>query len=236
MTHPSPDTQALPPAALLLLSGGMDSTTLLWWMRSKGIPEIHTVSIDYGQRHRVELEFGEKLSQLAKADSHTTLRLDLRQIGGNPLTSDDVDVPAASEKRQSGTVVPFRNMLFVTMAAAHAEVNGLTDLYISPVRDDYEAYRDCRREFYDALQQALRLGATTESDLRIHTPFVTLWKSDVIKRGLDLRVPYEHTHTCYEGRRPACGVCDACVERIAAFRLNNAVDPLDYEIPVGWQQ
>ena len=225
---------ALPRKSVLLLSGGMDSTTLLWWMRDHGVSEIHTVSIDYGQRHAVELEFSSSLSRLADADSHRCFKVDLRQIGGNPLTEIGRPVPAAEQDQQALTVVPFRNLLFVTVAAAWAEMRGCNDLFLSPVRDDFQIYRDCRREFYDMLEKTLCLGATRQTDYRIHTPFVEKWKDEIVSMGLDLGVPYAETHTCYEGRRPACGRCDACVERINAFRANRTADPLDYEIDVDW--
>ena len=225
---------ALPRKSVLLLSGGMDSTTLLWWMREQGIPEIHTVSIDYGQRHAVELESSASLSRLAGADSHRRLEVDLRQIGGNPLTEIDRPVPVAEQERQALTVVPFRNMLFVTVAAAWAETRGCKDLFISAVRDDFQVYRDCRREFYDMLEKTLCLGAARQADYRIHTPFVEKWKGEIVSIGLNLGVPYAKTHTCYEGKRPACGHCDACAERINAFRANRTVDPLAYEIEIDW--
>ena len=221
MTHPQ--------RALLLLSGGMDSTTLLWWMKNQAIAEIHTVAIDYGQRHKIELESSRTLSQQAGAQSHRVLTLNLQQIGGNPLTDQALSVPAAADKQQINTVVPYRNMLFVTLAAAWAERGNIQHLYISPVKDDYKAYRDCRRAFFNALELALSLGATHDTTVHIHTPFIEKWKAEVIQIGLALEVPYQHTHTCYEGIRPACGRCDACVERLDAFRRNNAVDPLKYE-------
>ena len=217
-----------PKPAVLLLSGGMDSTTLLWWMNAQNISQIHTVAIDYGQRHRIELESSAKLSQVAGAASHRVLKLDLTQIGGNPLTDANRDVPAAADNQQINTVVPYRNMLFVTLATAWAETEGINNLYLSPVKDDYAAYRDCRRDFYDALEGALSLGATRESYVYIHTPFVDKWKAEVVALGLKLDVPYQHTHTCYEGIRPACGICDACSERLEAFHANNATDPLPY--------
>jgi 7-cyano-7-deazaguanine synthase len=117
-------------------------------------------------------------------------------------------------------------------AAAWAETRGIDELYLAPVRDDCEAYRDCRRAFYDSLEQTLRLGATRERPIRLHTPFVERWKREVVALGLELGVPYELTHTCYTGRRPACGACDACAERLAAFAANGAPDPLEYEIPL----
>ncbi|MFH1571881.1 MAG: 7-cyano-7-deazaguanine synthase QueC [Gemmatimonadota bacterium] len=214
----------------LLLSGGMDSATCLWWIRAHRTAAIHTVSIDYGQRHRVELEYAARLSARAGALRHHLLRLDLAAIGGSPLTDPGLEVPAASEGRQVDTVVPFRNLLFVAAAAACAETCGIDDLYLGPVRDDRAAYRDCRREFYDSLEQTLRLGASRERPVRVLTPFVDLWKREVVALGLGLGVPYELTHTCYTGRRPACGRCDACAERLAAFRAHGVADPLDYAV------
>ena len=217
--------------AVLLLSGGMDSTTLLWHLRTERPDHpVHTLSIDYGQRHRIELESAATLSARAGAASHQVLPLDPGAFGGSPLTDDSLDVPAASEDRQIDTVVPFRNLLFVTLAAACAEGLGAADIYIAPVRDDHEAYRDCRREFYDSLEQTLRLGAARDTAFRIHTPFVERTKVEVVALGMRLGVPWELTHTCYTGRRPACGRCDACSERLAAFAANGAVDPLPCEL------
>ena len=216
----------------LLFSGGMDSTTLLWWMVERG-DDVCAISIDYGQRHRVELQQAAALAEQVGAP-HETIPLDLRSIGGSPLTDAALDVPAAEDAEQIRTVVPFRNMLFATLAAAYAETQGMSELYLAPVKDDYAAYRDCRRPFYDSLEGSLSLGATHETAFRLHTPFVELWKVDVVRMGLELGVPYAQTHTCYEGRRPACARCDACSERIAAFRANGARDPLDYEVGVTW--
>ena len=212
----------------------MDSTTLLWWMQDQGITGIHTVAIDYGQRHRIELESSQRLSSAGGAEHHKVISLDLTQIGGSPLTSDRMEIPAASEDKQISTVVPYRNALFVTAAASYAETKGIRDIYISPVKDDYASYRDCRREFYDALEQSLSLGASRDTTVKIHTPFVYEAKSEVIARGLKLNVPYDLTHTCYEGTRPACGRCDACTERIEAFKANNTPDPIAYAIPIDW--
>jgi 7-cyano-7-deazaguanine synthase len=216
--------------AVLLLSGGMDSATCLWWLRDQ-LPDVdvHAVSIDYRQRHRVEIDYAAKLAARCGAHSHQTLQLDLSLLGGNPLTDPTVQVPAATDRQQAATVVPFRNLLFVSAAAAYAETHDIADIYIAPVRDDYEAYRDCRREFYDALETTLQLGGSIDRAVHLHTPFVDKWKSEVITLGLQLAVPYELTHTCYAGRRPACGQCDACVERLRAFKANHVDDPLAYD-------
>jgi 7-cyano-7-deazaguanine synthase len=226
----------MPDRLAVLLSGGMDSTTCLWWIRQRQSAEVHTVSIDYHQRHRVELEYAARLSARTGAQTHKVIELDLSTIGGNPLTDARFDVPAAADKAQISTVVPFRNMLFVTLAAAYAETCDIRDLYIAPVKDDYAAYRDCRRTFYDSLEQSLQLGATCDRPVKLHTPFVDKWKTEVVALGLQLDVPYADTHTCYEGKRPACGRCDACAERIAAFKANDASDPLEYEIDIPWSK
>ena len=215
-------------ATAILLSGGMDSTTLLWWLKARHQGPIHAISIDYGQRHRVELECAARLARRAAVAAHETLMLDLATLGGNPLIDPKLAVPTAESKRQRDTVVPFRNMLFATLAAAYCATKGICDLYMAPVKDDYPAYRDCRRPFYDSLAQSLRLGAARAAPWAIHTPFVELWKRDVVALGLKLGAPYGETHTCYEGLRPACGLCDACCERLAAFAANQACDPLAY--------
>ena len=201
----------------------MDSTTLLWWMKSR-VQTIHTVSVDYGQRHFIELDSARELSAAAHASSHRVLSLNLGQFGGNPLTEEGLEVPAAADQEQVRTVVPFRNMLFVTLAAAWAESEGIANLFISPVKDDFEAYRDCRRSFYDALQTALSLGSSEEGNIRVHTPFVDRWKREVIATGLELGVPYALTHTCYEGDRNSkhdwgfgCGRCPACELRADGY-------------------
>ncbi|MFA6108853.1 MAG: 7-cyano-7-deazaguanine synthase QueC [Candidatus Latescibacterota bacterium] len=223
-----------PGPAVLLLSGGMDSATLLWWLKAAGAGPIHALSVDYGQRHCTELEAARRLASLAGV-AHRILSLDLRAIGGSPLVDAALAVPAADEHRQAATVVPFRNLLFAGLAAAWAEPRGIRDLYLAPVQDDQAAYRDCRRAFYDSLEQTLGLGATRDHEgFRLHTPFVNLPKREVLRLGLELGVPYAETHTCYEGTRPACGRCDACMERITAFQAQAIADPIPYAIPVTW--
>ena len=223
-------TKMSTPSAVLLLSGGMDSATCLWWVRDQQpSTDLHGLSIDYGQRHRIEIEYAAQLAARCGVAHHEVVRLDLSSMTGNPLTDQTMQVPAASDHQQATTVVPFRNLLFVTAAATYAETRDISDIYIAPVRDDYQAYRDCRREFYDALETTLQLGGSADRAIRLHTPFVDRWKTEVIALGLQLGVPYELTHTCYGGRRRACGQCDACAERLNAFRANGAEDPLPYE-------
>lgn len=217
--------------AVMLLSGGMDSTTLLGKLLSEGW-EVYPVLINYHQKHAVELESAKKVvaeyqSRGAAVKAPKVIEIDLGQIGGSALTDTTWTVPNNMQE-QIKTVVPFRNMLLTTLAAAYGDTQGIADVFITPVREDFESYRDCRTPFYDSLSQTLSLGAVYEKKFTVHTPYINTWKKDLIKWGLANNVPYKYTHSCYKGMQPACGECPACRERLAAFKDNNAVDPISY--------
>jgi 7-cyano-7-deazaguanine synthase len=220
---------------VLLLSGGMDSVTLLAKLLHEGW-NIYPVIFDYGQRHRTAENEAAKLvwahylhlfpGQLAP---YKLIKIDLTQIGNSALTDSTINVPN-NMAEQARTVVPFRNTLMTTLGAAYAETLGINDVFITPVKEDYEAYPDCRTSFFKALSTALTLGATHQPfDINILTPYVNIWKKDIIAQGLGLDVPYELTHSCYKGLRPACGECPACRERAAAFKANGVEDPIEYQ-------
>ena len=205
----------------------MDSTTLLYEALSQGY-KVWAVSFDYNQRHRVELESAANIARRLGVP-HKILKIDLGQIGGSVLTDFSQDVPDQAANRQFSTVVPLRNALFCTLAASYGETVGVDEIFYGPVREDFLAYRDCRRPFFDSLAHALSLGSSNEGrTVRIHTPFVDLYKRKVLERGFALGVPYELTHTCYRGQRPPCGECDACRERLAAFDQLGRTDPLTF--------
>ena len=210
--------------AVVCLSGGMDSTTLLYEALAQGY-RVYPVSFDYNQRHRVELESAANIAARLGL-IHKILKIDLGQIGGSVLTDLKRDVPAQAEGQQHSTVVPLRNTLFCTLAASYGEVLRVDEIFYGPVKEDFLAYRDCRRPFFDSLEQTLSLGSSEERKVTIHTPFVDLYKAQVLKRGFELGVPYELTHTCYKGQRPPCGECDACRERLDAFAQVGMPDPL----------
>lgn len=211
--------------AIVCFSGGMDSTTLLYEVLDRGY-SVYPVSFDYNQRHRVELESAANIANRLRLP-HKILKIDLGQIGGSALTDMNQAVPDQAANQQFSTVVPLRNALFCTLAASYGEVIGVDELFYGPVKEDFLAYRDCRRPFYDSLEQALTLGSSQEDrTVRIHTPFVDLYKQQVLLRGFALNIPYELTHTCYRGQRPPCGECDACKERLAAFAWVGRTDPL----------
>jgi len=224
---------------VILLSGGMDSTTLLFHLLRQNY-ELYPVVFNYGQLHRVaenkaaediwkycaENFFGAQLYPIKY------IVFDLTQIGGSALTDSRVNVPD-NMADQVKTVVPHRNGLMTTLAAAYGETVGVYDIFLTPVKDDYLSYPDCRPATMKALSTFLSLSATNQpADVTVHTPFINMWKKDVVTMGFTLQVPFELTHSCYKGLRPACGKCPACRERYDAFRINGLTDPLEYsEIP-----
>lgn len=218
------------PDCVVLLSGGADSTTLLYHVVNVEKRHPLIVSFNYGQKHNKELEYAAKTAA-ALGLKRIVLNLDLNQIGGSPLTDPTMTVPKQSDGKQRSTVVPYRNMLLLTMAAAAAEVAGVTnkptlDIYHGACLEDYASYRDCRKDFISALSTALSLSGTEEgSRVSVLTPFVLMDKIQITQLGLDLGINYKDTHTCYANMEPPCGVCDSCKERAAAFDALGIADP-----------
>lgn len=212
---------------LVSFSGGADSTTLLYdcfaRYRKENVEAIH---FDYGQRHAE----GERRAVVA-IEKHAqkyieTLGFDLKQFGRSPLVDMDLAVPAQAEKKQGITVVPYRNSMFLVLAAAYATVHEFDTIAFGATYEDLAEYPDCRPDYFSAMQHAMRL-ADRHYHLEIFVPYNSIRKKEVIKRGLQVRAPYELTHTCYEGHylKP-CHVCDACCEREQSFVDNGVTDPL----------
>jgi len=228
------------PKCILLLSGGMDSTTLLGYLLDPRLEfvmcEIYPLSVNYGQKHVVELEAAKKVvEEYQKRNGNKVvkdlkiLNFDLSQIGHSALTDSKWNIPENMED-QIQTVVPFRNTMLITLAAAYGESLGLNpiNIYMTPVKEDFSAYRDCRRPFFTCLEKALSLGSTYGVEVFIHTPFVEKTKIEIVEIGTKLAVPYHLTHSCYKSK-PACGKCPACVERLVAFEVNNLKDVIEYQ-------
>ena len=215
--------------ALVVLSGGQDSTTCLYWAIDRfGLSNVTTVTFDYGQRHRVELECAARIAAHAGV-TNTCLPIDtFAALGGDALTDDAIPV-AAGVSADSGlpnTFVPGRNLVFLTFAAAFAYQRGIENLVTGVAETDYSGYPDCREETIAALQEALRLGM--ESSVVIHTPLMHLSKKQTVELacelgGLDAMAL---THTCYNGASPPCGECPACVLRAKGFSEAGVADPL----------
>lgn len=215
--------------ALVILSGGQDSTTCLYWALQRfGPDKVESVTFDYGQRHRIELESACKVAKFAGV-SNTMLPIDtFAALGRNALTDAAVDVPGTTtpEGELPTTFVPGRNLVFLTFAAAYAWPRGIDHLVTGVAQTDYSGYPDCRRQTIDALQKALCLGL--ERDLTIHTPLMDLSKRAIVRLAQDLGAidAMGLTHTCYKGQRPPCGECAACVLRAQGFSEAGIADPL----------
>ncbi|MBT8108629.1 MAG: 7-cyano-7-deazaguanine synthase QueC [Gammaproteobacteria bacterium] len=215
--------------ALVVLSGGQDSTTCLYWAVDRfGVDAVDTLTFDYGQRHRIELECASRVAELAGV-SNTRLPIDtFSALGGDALTDTAIPVQAGVEVDAGlpNTFVPGRNLVFLTFAAAYAWQRGIGHLVTGVAQTDYSGYPDCREDTIAALQEALRLGM--ESDIEIHTPLMHLSKKETIEMARELGAlpAMAHTHTCYKGRRPPCGACPACELRAKGFAEAGIEDPL----------
>jgi 7-cyano-7-deazaguanine synthase len=218
------------PKAVVLVSGGLDSATVLAIAQADGY-DCHALAVDYGQRHRSELEAAKRVTAAAGVPLKI-LPLDLRAIGGSALT-DDIDVPEQETRGIPVTYVPARNTILLSLALGYAEVLGADDIFIGVNAVDYSGYPDCRPEFIDAYQRLARLATKAAMEgghMTIHTPLIELTKAEIIRRGAALGVDYGLTVSCYqadsEGR--ACGGCDSCRIRRAGFSEAGISDPTRY--------
>lgn len=223
--------------AVVLLSGGADSATTLVRAQRDGF-EVYALTIDYGQRHRVELEMAERQAKNRGVTKHLVLKTDLRAIGASALT-DEIAVPAGrSMKEISGgipvTYVPARNTIFLSLALGWAESLGTGDIFIGVNSLDYSGYPDCRPEYITAFENMARLatkmGVEGKTPVVIHTPLISLTKAQIFRLGNELGVDFSLTHSCYDplpdGK--ACGRCDSCQLRIKGFKDAGLQDPLAY--------
>lgn len=216
---------------LIILSGGLDSTTILASVASRTDSEkIGAINFFYGQRHAKEMGAAKRIANHYRV---SFLQMDLRgvfsAIKGNALTDqNNVEVPEGhyTDDSMRQTVVPFRNLVFISAAAAYAGSIGASRIYMGAHAGDYPVYPDCRPQFIKAVGQVLEVGHY--SPLVIETPFINHTKAEIVEFGLQLDTPFELTWTCYRGTPRPCGKCGACVERVEAFALNGLKDPLLY--------
>ena len=220
--------------AVVLLSGGLDSATTLAMARDAG-HDCHCLSIDYGQRHRSELDAAALVARALGAKVHKVVRIDLGAVGGSALTDSAIPVPVSGV--QPGipvTYVPARNTIMLALALAEAEVAGAADIWFGANAVDYSGYPDCRPDYMHAFETLANLATKAAVEgrrLHLHTPIIELSKADIIRRGTALGVDYAITVSCYqadaEGR--ACGVCDSCRLRRAGFEGAGIADPTRYK-------
>ncbi len=219
--------------AVILLSGGLDSTTVLAIARAEGL-ECHCLTVDYGQRHRVEIKAASRVADALKAASHRIITLDLRAIGGSALT-DDIEVPKDQDP-ESGevpvTYVPARNTVLLSLLLGLAEVVEADQLFIGANAVDYSGYPDCRPAFLEAFEKLASLATVAGAEygvrFRVRAPLLELSKADIIRRGLELGVDYGLTWSCYDPTPDGlpCGHCDSCILRRRGFEEAGIQDPV----------
>lgn len=224
--------------AVVLLSGGLDSATTAAIAKSEGFV-IHALSVDYGQRHRFELESASRVAAAIGLAEHKVVKIDLASLGGSALTA-DIAVPQgrSDEEISAGipiTYVPARNTVMLSLALSFAEVLGAADIFVGVNAVDYSGYPDCRPEFIAAFETlanlATKAGVEGTSSFQVHTPLIHLTKAQIIQRGTQLGVDYGLTHTCYspDVAGVSCGTCDACQLRKKGFADARLVDPIRYQ-------
>lgn len=221
--------------AVVLLSGGLDSATVLYQAKAFGL-ECYAISFDYQQRHRRELESAKAIAHCVGVVEHQQVSFDLRAWGGSALTDTKIDLPQDRSVTEMSenipvTYVPARNTIFLSFALAYAETIGADCVYIGVNALDYSGYPDCCPDYIEAMQSVFRLGTKQGREgqaIAIVTPLINLRKTEIIQLGNQLGVPWEKTWSCYAGEDLACGVCDSCQLRLAAFAELGIPDPLSY--------
>ncbi|HUH78684.1 MAG TPA: 7-cyano-7-deazaguanine synthase QueC [Methanoregula sp.] len=214
--------------AVIILSGGMDSTTLLYDLIRQGYG-VHAVTFDYRQKHRKEIDCAKATCGRLRVPHRIIDAGFLNDIAPSSLTRADWQVPAGgyADETMKQTVVPNRNMVLLSIAAAYAIGTGARRLFYGAHAGDHTIYPDCRPAFVSAMATAFHL--CDWNDVILEVPYLYLTKADIVKKGLSLGVDYSMTWTCYAGGEKSCGKCGSCDERLAAFREAGAVDPLEYE-------
>ncbi|WP_339082765.1 7-cyano-7-deazaguanine synthase QueC [Pseudomonas sp. TMP9] len=218
--------------AVILLSGGLDSATVVALAKADGY-SCYTMSFDYGQRHRSELQAAERIALQLGAVEHKVIGLNLNGIGGSALTDTRIDVPQSPTEGIPVTYVPARNSVFLSLALGWAEVLGARDIFIGVNAVDYSGYPDCRPEFIQAFERMANLATKAGVDgsgFRILAPLQNMSKAQIAQAGVQLGVDYALTVSCYladeQGR--ACGKCDSCRLRAAGFAAAGIDDPTRY--------
>lgn len=215
------------PKALVLFSGGQDSTTCLAQALHDFPGQVEAVAINYGQRHQIELEQAQIIAKLAQVPFQIIDFPLLSQVTKNSLTH---HIPIEHKEGQlPSTFVPGRNLLFLNIAAIVAYEKNIQNIYTGVCQTDYSGYPDCRDIFIKSATQTLNLAMETQ--VEIYTPLMFLTKAETIllMKKLGKIDWYQHTHTCYNGERPACGTCPACILRLKGFKEADIKDPLPYK-------
>lgn len=226
------DTTENQKKAVILLSGGLDSATVVAMAKDQGYA-CYTMSFDYGQRHRAELNAAARVARDLGVVQHKVIGLNLDGMGGSALTDTSIDVPETLGEGIPVTYVPARNTVFLSLALGWAEVLGARDIFIGVNAVDYSGYPDCRPEFIEAFERLANLAtkAGVEGNgFTIQAPLQNMSKAEIVKAGVALGVDYGLTVSCYQANNDgqACGKCDSCRLRAEGFTAAGVSDPTRY--------
>lgn len=225
--------------AVILLSGGIDSATAAYWAKKEKGMELHALSIDYGQKAIREVECATEIALRLDIQSFRRIDVsDLKEAFKSPLNQMDIDQAENDRDGDSFYVVPLRNMVFLSIASAYAQSIGAKHVVIGNHLDDAKGFPDCRPGAMKAMQNVVNVASEKGKAVTLHSPWLESSKADIIGHGLELRVPYEHTYSCYEKDNDTrhCGKCESCEYRYQAFVDVGTIDPAPYAyIPEGVQ-
>ncbi|AEF54919.1 7-cyano-7-deazaguanine synthase QueC [Marinomonas posidonica] len=215
--------------AVVVYSGGMDSFTVLNTAIQQGL-EVYAISFNYGQKHSKELQVAAQVCQSLNIPHKIVDITAINSLMANSSLTSDEDIPEGHYESDSmkSTVVPNRNMVLLSMAIAYAVSLEAGKVYYGAHSGDHHIYPDCRPEFVDAMNAVAQIANYQAVD--IVTPFLHSSKGEILKAGLDMKLNYGNTWTCYNGREKSCGKCGACNERLEAFAEQGQTDPLEYEL------
>ncbi len=223
--------------AVVLISGGMDSLVVTAQADFLGY-DIAAMHVNYGQR-----TWQKELMAFRRICSHYNIERKLEidapflgHIGGSSLTDRSVPVEEVDFRATEvpTSYVPFRNASFLSMAVSWSEVIGANKIFIGAVEEDAAGYPDCRKVFYEAFNEVIALGTKPETVIEIQTPLIDLQKSGIVRKGVELDVPFQLSWSCYKSEGKACGVCDSCARRLRAFQQIGIPDPIEYEERPGY--